>query len=248
MRLRFAFVLALTAACAGGDASQATLPATVGDLLRDTLQAPLPAEVKEEEERRHVWADMRRFYRRRLWLPAWFDAEGAVPAAQKLLDAIPLVAREGVEPRHYRAEELAAHLAELAKIESFDDPLAQRRLVAADLRFTYAFMTLAHHLAVGRLNPRSIRAEWYTKPRDPNLGELLTAMLEKPEALGAGLEALVPPLAPYAELRTALAAYRELAAAGGWPEVAAGPTLKPGATGERVAALRQRLAAGGDLP
>ncbi|MGH9362853.1 MAG: hypothetical protein ACRD2T_13145, partial [Thermoanaerobaculia bacterium] len=193
MRLRIAVLLFLFVSCARGGEGEATLPATVGELVRTTLEAPVPAEIKGDEERSHVWADLRRFYRKRLWHPAWFDAEGAVPAAQNLIDAIPAVAREGIEPGHYRREELAAYLAELKDPASFEDPLVQRRLVAADLRFTYAFMTLAHHLAVGRFNPRTIRAEWYTEPREPNLGELMTAMIEKPEALGPGLEALVPP-------------------------------------------------------
>lgn len=247
MKLRIALLFVLCAACARGGVGEATLPATVGELVRATLEAPVPAEIKGEEERRHVWADMRRFYRKRLWHPAWFDAAGARPAAQSLLEAIPIVAREGIEPAHYRREELAAYLAALQDPASFEDPQVQRRLVAADLRFTYAFMTLAHHLAVGRFKPGSIKAEWYTKPRDPNLGELLTAMIEKPEALGSGLEALAPPHEAYGRLRTALRVYRDIAAAGGWPVVPPGPTLKKGATGERVAALRERLAASGDL-
>ena len=248
MKLRIALLFVLCAACARGGEGEATLPATVGELVRTTLEAPVPAEIKGEEERRHVWADMRRFYRQRLWHPAWFDAAGARPAAQSLLDAIPIVAREGIEPAHYRREELAAYLATLQDPASFEDPAVQRRLVAADLRFTYAFMTLAHHLAVGRFKPGSIKAEWYTKPREPNLGELLAAMIEKPEALGSGLEALAPPHEAYGRLRTALGLYRDIAGAGGWPAVPPGPTLKQGATGERVAALRERLAASGDLP
>jgi murein L,D-transpeptidase YcbB/YkuD len=48
-------------------------------------------------------------------------------------------------------------------------------------------------------------------------------------------------------LRDALARHRAIAAAGGWPRVPPGPELRVGAAGERVAVLRGRLAAGGDL-
>jgi len=45
----------------------------------------------------------------------------------------------------------------------------------------------------------------------------------------------------YAELRSALAAYRALAANGGWAAVPLGETLKPGITDPRVPAIRARL-------
>lgn len=58
---------------------------------------------------------------------------------------------------------------------------------------------------------------------------------------------LAPAHPGYHALRQALAQYRETAALGGWPAVPAGPTLKPGEKGERVAALRARLEASGEL-
>jgi murein L,D-transpeptidase YcbB/YkuD len=51
----------------------------------------------------------------------------------------------------------------------------------------------------------------------------------------------------YAQLRAALQRLRDEAAAGGWPALPAGPTLKPGMHDARVALLRQRLLATGDL-
>lgn len=48
-------------------------------------------------------------------------------------------------------------------------------------------------------------------------------------------------------LREALARYREIAAAGGWPEIPAGTMLQTGQRDERVALLRDRLRIGGDF-
>ncbi len=45
----------------------------------------------------------------------------------------------------------------------------------------------------------------------------------------------------------AVARYEAIAAAGGWPTVPAGPSLKPGATDARVPALRHRLVVSGDF-
>jgi murein L,D-transpeptidase YcbB/YkuD len=51
----------------------------------------------------------------------------------------------------------------------------------------------------------------------------------------------------YLNLKSALAEYRVLAAAGGWPSVPAGPTLAPGMSDARVPALRARLDVTRDL-
>jgi murein L,D-transpeptidase YcbB/YkuD len=50
-----------------------------------------------------------------------------------------------------------------------------------------------------------------------------------------------------AALRRAILALRSVVEEGGWPAVPDGPTLERGSAGERVGALRRRLAASGDL-
>ncbi len=238
----------LAAGCGGGAPSAAPLPAAVGQLLRATLESKtLPAEVREQEERKHVWDDMGSFYRKRLWMPAWSDEGGPSQAAEKLLEVIPEVAREGVNPERYRRDELARRVEEVEQLDSFEDPAAQRRLVETDLQLTYAFMTLAHHLAAGRQSPRTINVESYTKPRDVDLAELLAGVLANPEDLADRLLGLVPPHEEYARLRAAVAAYRAQAAEAEWPPVPAGPPLRRGAPDARVALLRARLAASGDV-
>lgn len=52
----------------------------------------------------------------------------------------------------------------------------------------------------------------------------------------------------YLALGAELQRYRALAAAGGWPEIPPGPTLRPGAEDPRLGALAERLAISGDLP
>src|SRR5690606_38546490 len=69
--------------------------------------------------------------------------------------------------------------------------------------------------------------------------------------VAGALAALAPTAPSYRALQAALIVWRDRAdrEAGGAvpPPVAAGPSLKPGMTGARVAALRQRLAAEGLL-
>ncbi|MEM9332802.1 MAG: L,D-transpeptidase family protein, partial [Pseudomonadota bacterium] len=62
----------------------------------------------------------------------------------------------------------------------------------------------------------------------------------------AYLRLLAPHTPRYERLRLAMAAYKNLAASGGWETLEAGETLKPGMEDERVPALKKRLAASGD--
>ena len=52
----------------------------------------------------------------------------------------------------------------------------------------------------------------------------------------------------YDGLQEALARYEQIAAAGGWPTVADGPTIEPGSADPRIATVARRLAISGDLP
>ncbi len=65
--------------------------------------------------------------------------------------------------------------------------------------------------------------------------------------LAAWFDSLAPTDPAYRTLRSALARYREIAAAGGWPVLPPGAKLQPGAVDPRVLTLRQRLATTGDL-
>jgi murein L,D-transpeptidase YcbB/YkuD len=56
------------------------------------------------------------------------------------------------------------------------------------------------------------------------------------------LARLAPRHDAYRKLREALAEYRRIEREGGWAALPPGPTLRPGDRGERVAALRKRLA------
>jgi L,D-transpeptidase YcbB len=66
--------------------------------------------------------------------------------------------------------------------------------------------------------------------------------------LGPWLASLAPVDLRYVRLKSALALYRDLARKGPWPQIAGGPTIKPGTTDERVGTLRKRLIAEFYLP
>ncbi|RAK61837.1 murein L,D-transpeptidase [Phenylobacterium hankyongense] len=104
-----------------------------------------------------------------------------------------------------------------------------------------ALARYAKAVHVGRLAPADFLKEWGVRPAayDPaaDLGAAVAT-----DRLGPWLESLPPPYSGYRALRRGLAAYREIAAAGGWQAIPAGPAFGLGAKGARVAALRTRLA------
>jgi murein L,D-transpeptidase YcbB/YkuD len=191
---------------------------------------------------------MRRFYQNRQFRPAWLTAKEARPQAQELLKAIDAVAAEGLDPRRYQRERLAGLLQEVEKLESYDDPAAQRLLAYTDMHLTYTFLTLATHLATGRMQPTTLRIDWYTKPRNVNLDARLEKALADTGNLDDALRTLRPPEDGYKPLIDALARYRKIAAQGGWQEIAPAEKLVPGLRDESVNRLKERLRAEGDLP
>ncbi|MEW5880599.1 MAG: L,D-transpeptidase family protein [Pseudomonadota bacterium] len=178
-------------------------------------------------------------YERRGFSPLWTE-----PARMaSLASAIAASATHGLDPNDYHAVRLSAAVALHADEAERVRAAAQRDLLATD-----AFVRLAYHLHFGKADPRTISSGWnFARTLDgvdpvAALGELIAA----PDP-AAALEGLAPRLPAYRDLRHALAQLRAVERTGGWPQVAPGPKLEAGATGPRVAQLRARLRAGGDL-
>ena len=175
------------------------------------------------------------FYERRGYRPAWTRPEQATT----LLELIERSSAHGLDAADY-------HVAALKRL--LRDPPADHTVVAdRELLLTDALIRFAYHLHFGKADPRALYAGWtFTR----SLGAIdpvpaLEAALAAPR-LDEALERYAPQLPAYRNLQHALARLRAIEATGGWPQLLPGPALKPGMSGPRVPALRQRLIAGGD--
>lgn len=225
------------------------MPPQVAQIIRSTVESEtLPASIQEQKERARAWEEMRRFYRQRQFQPAWSTVEGPLPHAGALVEAIPAVAAaEGLDPRRYPADSLAALVKQVEEQKALDSPEARRRLADLDVELTFLYLTLAAHTAVGRVQPETLRIPWEDQSRNIDLDARLAKALQAgEEEVASSLRSLAPPNSRYARLRDALTRYREIAGRGGWPAIPEG--LEKGARGAGVAALRNRLMAEGDLP
>jgi L,D-transpeptidase YcbB len=176
-------------------------------------------------------------YARRGFRPAW--TEPAV--VDDLVRAIQDSASDGLDPADY-------HLAAIERLRGTNAPTPETagRL---DLLLTDAAVRLAYHLRFGKVDPETLDADWNFQS-DLAGTDPATALQQAIDQrrIREALDQLKPRYPFYTRLRSALATYRQIAAAGGWPTVPAGAPLKPGVTDARVTLLRRRLGVTGDLP
>jgi murein L,D-transpeptidase YcbB/YkuD len=171
--------------------------------------------------------------------PAWTDRA----MVDQLLEGIRSAAGHGLDPDDYHLEAISSRLA--AGDWQSADPAARAEL---DLLLTDSLARLAFTLHFGKLDPEQLDPVWNLSRQwngaDP-VGLFESTL--RSGRIREFLEASPPRYPFYARLREALAKYRAIEAAGGWPTVAEGETLKPGASDPRVPVLRRRLEIEGDL-
>ena len=181
------------------------------------------------------------FYRQRDYQLAWnTHMDNARVLSARILSSH----EEGLVPADYHA----AAIQHLLK-ESSGKPLPDERQVDLDILLTEALARYAYHLRFGKVDPGKLDADWNMprsfKGQDPVVE--LQSVIDSAN-FNAQLDARITQLPVYQQFRQALAKYKAIAAAGGWPSIAAGETLKPGMQDARVPLLRKRLQASGDLP
>jgi murein L,D-transpeptidase YcbB/YkuD len=175
------------------------------------------------------------FFQIRNFTPAW---RGAGP--DQILQAVRDAEQDGLVPRDYH----------LAAIEALRAAPADTPGRDADLQIllTDAVAALVNHVRFGKVRPVTLDRRWNVDPRAgaPPLETFVADVAAAPSALAA-IESLKSTHFIYRGLKQALAAQRTAASAGPWPVVPDGPTLKPGMRNPRIAAVRKRLAATGEL-
>jgi murein L,D-transpeptidase YcbB/YkuD len=119
-------------------------------------------------------------------------------------------------------------------------------LTEFELKLSLTLTRYVSDLATGRFSPKKELPQQHILPQALDPLTILTNAADAAD-IGAYLRGFAPPHPAYAGLREALARHRALAAAGGWPMLPDGPTLKPGMVDERVPLLRWRLQRSGDF-
>lgn len=177
-------------------------------------------------------------YKKYSYQPIWTNP-GSV---RQLVDAIKDSYHDGLTPEDY-------HLSLIQQLQKAlvakPDPAKQAKL---DVVLTDSLVRLGYHLLMGKVDPESLDSNW-NMDRTLKLDPILKMSIAIDNAQITGLVAGFRPKADfYRDLKQVLANYRKIQAEGGWPQVPAGETLKPGMTTPRVTTIRQRLVVTTDMP
>lgn len=230
----------LTALAAGGQQPSGNRPRAITDAIRERVERLQAAEA--------AGADRAELAARRA-LPEIYEEAGYQPfwTADRLHALAALVrgsAEDGLRPEDYHSADLEKAARAIAAPGSDVDSRAQADLLATD-----SFFLLLYHLYFGKVDPRTLDPNWNFDPRPIERRDGLAFVLDALRK-GQQREAIArvrPQHWWYVRARAALAEYHRLAERGGWAPVPPGPTLKAGVSNARVAALRSRLAATGEL-
>jgi murein L,D-transpeptidase YcbB/YkuD len=174
------------------------------------------------------------FFEGRGFEPAWTAPE----SVDALLRAIRGVHADGLTPDDYHLAAIERARAGASSVELEAD----LQVLAAD-----AAAALVDHVRYGKVRPSTLDRRWNVDPRmgSPPLEALLDRVFTAGTPADA-IDSLKPGHFIYAGLKNELARLRAIADAGGWPQIPAGPALKPGARDVRLDAVRRRLAITGE--
>jgi murein L,D-transpeptidase YcbB/YkuD len=208
----------------------------------DTAVAARPRSAAGSRDQA-IQKDVTEFYRLRESVPAWVSNSSPSKQADDAAKVIASAPAHGLNPADYDWSRLSED------IESLDHgdkkaPDHLKQLADFDIRLTTALFSLGRDVATGRTSPTQVEPRWKTRRTTPDL--VATLAHASDAGLDGWLDAIRPPHPEYVELQKALAVLRNKQAHGGWPRVPPAAS-KRGMTGEAVRALRQRLAASGEL-
>lgn len=183
-----------------------------------------------------------RIYADHSFRPFWVTPISLNEGGRTLIAHLVGPGREEWGGDEHRLTEIA-HLHRLA----FPGPLERNPHAVAELEWALsaAFARYATVLMEGRAPWVRSELDWHLRGERSNA----VGFFEKLESLGTRrvLDLLLTSHEPYTSLHDALAEYRAIARAGGWPSLEPGVTLRVGDRSPRVRALRLRLLVTKDL-
>jgi len=192
-------------------------------------------------------AETPRFYRQRQFAPAWMTPQGLSDEGRRVLTFLQWAHREGLRRHEYHASSLCIFVEQLRIFRAQGTSAETLRMARFDILLSDAYLRYAGDLVDGRVKATKVYPkEWRAASRATDLVAILQSGLESGRAVVV-LQELLPDDPGYRRLRDYLAAYRQLAATGGWPQLPGGPLVRPGGADWRLPWVRQHLIQVGDL-
>jgi murein L,D-transpeptidase YcbB/YkuD len=189
-----------------------------------------------------------RYYAESNYKMGWLINTTDLNYASKAITAIENVYRHGLNPEDYHFKTLGRlfgrHLA--AVQEGTSNP---RTAAEIDILLTDAYIMLASHLYMGKVNPESIKAEWkIQRGRDnTNFDEMLRTLTDRLSDPDEILMSFAPKLPTYQRMMVAMESYVQLAHQTEYTKVSVSKSIHPGDTTELIETIRAKMVALGYL-
>jgi len=230
-----------TPAVAGPPVAAVTSP--LAEVIRERIDHLRYEEQQDVRGARIIGGELvARYYEAQQFQPAWQE-----PAMlDQLVAAIEDLRNDGLEPNDYHLEALQSYRLDVR----MKTPLTLQDRANLELLATDAFMLGLYHVYVGKVDPVKLSSQWNFSQRPvPTFDEGLQRFSARLAAgeIREAFEHARPSHVWYQRGRDRLKDYRVIAAAGGWPAIPDGPTIKPGMSDPRVPTLRKRLEVTKDL-
>jgi murein L,D-transpeptidase YcbB/YkuD len=232
-RLAAVCLLVWTVGCGRGDLS--AVSAAIVDVVAAAPIAPASAS---------AWDAARAFYEAREHAPVWVRRDGPGPRVERAIAALRSAPAHGLDPARYGEPALVEAASALAGRDDETTALAAD-LAKLDVRITAALLFLGSDVALGRTPEKRGARPWKSRRPAPDLPASLAQAIDDDD-LSDWLQAIAPPHPEYAALQKGLADLHLHQERGGWPGVPAA-RFAAGKSHRAVPALRQRLAATGEL-
>lgn len=229
---RVASLVQLGVATTGLVALLATSAAAQGTAVADALRERVKLAVQHSTDfATPIHEAIEKRYQDRSFEPIWRRDGRRTEKATALLAALRGLTADGLEPEDY----------DVSMAERLLDSDGAADQARGDFLLTRALVLAAADVSTGRVNANAIDKDMSPVQRRPDHAALLKGGLEHSDPK-AFLEGLMPQ-GQYPVLRKALAEWREKARTVSYTTVpAVATTIKPGATDERIAVIRKRLA------
>ena len=172
--------------------------------------------------------------------PAWSDAE----RVGQWIGIIEQASDDGFDVNDFHHDVIQDIRAELSGAQL----IAPARRAEIDLIVTDSLIRLAYSEVLGKVNPYSLDPRWNFRREDrsDSAPEALASLLRAASPAEELLQYIVrSPL--YLLLQDQFIVYRDIVANGGWPQVPAGNTIRPGDSDPRLPVIAERLAMTGDI-
>ncbi|MCY7380459.1 MAG: L,D-transpeptidase family protein [Gemmatimonadaceae bacterium] len=170
----------------------------------------------------HRWRHVRALYGAEA-SARWLDGARVNARGSVLLDTIAAASAQALDVAEFPLAEIRNAIARLSSTPTAD------AIARADVLISAALVSYAEDLLTGQVEPRSVNREWHIDPQDVDVEKVILNTVAQP-SLGEALGKLHPQDADYNALVRALARYRAIVKAGGWPTVPQLGVLRPGDT------------------